>query len=97
MFAKWIYLIASIILTIFFLGLAWLGDTLLPLIAVPLPCFLIFVIGWDTYRTLKPIPYVVSHPRTNRTRGARSQSPLQRRREEVNLFTDFISEEEMKI
>ena len=90
MFAKWIYLIASIILTIFFLGLAWLGGTLLPLIAV-------FVIGWDTYRTLKPIPYVVSHPRTNRTRGARSQSPLQRRREEVNLFTDFISEEEMKI
>lgn len=89
MFVKWIYLIASMILTIFFLGLAWYGDTLLPLIAV-------FVIGWDTYRTLKQ-PFVIAHPRTNRTRGVTSQVPLQRRREKVNLFTDFISEEEMKI
>lgn len=86
MFVKWIYLIASMILTIFFLGLAWLGGTLLPLIAV-------FVIGWDTYRTLKPIPFVEVDVRHREHR----QQPLQRRRGEVNLFTDFISEEEMKI
>jgi len=85
MFAKWIYLIASIILTIFFLGLAWVGDTLLPLIAV---C----VIGWDTYRTLKPIPFVVSQ----RSNLYCQCHPIDMKftEEEVNLFTDFIREED---
>jgi len=92
MFVKWIYLISSIILTIFFLCLSWWEDTLLPLIPISL-------IVWDTYRALKPIPFVVDtdingmYPSMIQTQ----QQPLQHRREEVNLFTDFISKEEFKV
>lgn len=89
MFAKWIYLIASMILTIFFFALSWYGESLLPLIPI---C----VIVWDIVRSLKlqQIPYQQRQPRSLQP----WQIPTQRRREEeVNLFTDFISEEEMKI
>jgi hypothetical protein len=86
------------ILTIFFFALSWYGESLVFLIPICVMGFQQLVIVWDIVRSLKlqQIPY------QQRQRQPRSlqpwQIPTQRRREEeVNLFTDFIKEEEMKI